>query len=515
MVQHEMPVPPEAARAPESAEPMTQPAAEERPASARYAITRGRLFMLLAVFLPAIASLLAPVFSGDVAYQIRTGQLMFESGALVDTDPFTFTAFGLPWLNQQWGASVALGAGYELTGWGGLLLMRAVLIGMTFGLVFAACRGSGANSIVASLVTLGAFVVAATNLALRSQTFGLLCFAAVVAILVYRRKHPLLLWLIPLVMIAWANTHGSFFIGWAAIGVAALDDIFARRRLAISTVSVGLLSVIVTLLNPWGFAMWEYVVGLSTNPLISQLVTEWQATTLKSPTGLFFFGSVALTAFLLLVRGRTISWLQLAWLAALFVVGVLAVRGVAWWAIGAAPIVAVLISNLTIRGRELSDQSVDDRRAIGYTAIGGVLVVFALAALPFWRPIDALYGPEGVLRDAPRGVTETLQANATADDRLYADQRWSSWFEMAVPGVPVMVDSRIELYDREVWGDYLHVASARADWQQILDHWDVSLIATTAGEASQLLPFLDASEAWTLLHADAEGEVYRRAVPAD
>ena len=289
-------------------------------ATARYAISRGQLFMLLAIMLPAIASMLAPVFSGDIAYQIRTGQLMFESGTLVTTDPFTFTEMGEPWLNQQWGASVVLGLGFEFIGWGGLLLMRAVLIGATFGLVFAACRGVGANSVVSSLVTLGAFVVAATNLALRSQTLGLLCFAAVVAILVYRRKHPLVLWLIPLVMIVWANTHGSFFIGWAAIGVAALEDILARSRLAVMTIVVGVVAVLATLLNPWGLSMWTYVVDLSTNPLISALVSEWQPTSLQSPTGLFFFGSAALVMILLLVRGRAISWLQIAWLAALAVV---------------------------------------------------------------------------------------------------------------------------------------------------------------------------------------------------
>ncbi|MFV2063233.1 MAG: hypothetical protein ACC726_06930 [Chloroflexota bacterium] len=482
--------------------------ASESPA--RFAITRGHLFMLLAVLLPAIASMLAPVFSGDVAYQIRAGQLMFESGRLVTTDPFTFTVFGEPWLNQQWGASIALGLGFELTGWGGLMLMRALLIAATFGLVFAACRGMGASSIVSSLVTLGAFVVAATNLALRSQTFGLLFFAAVVAFLAYRRKYPWLLWLIPVVMIGWANTHGSFFIGWVAIGFAALEDLVARSRVAIATIIVGVLAVLATLLNPWGTAMWEYVVDLSTNPLMSQLVTEWQATTLKSPTGLFFFGSIALVLLLLLVRGRTISWLQLAWLAALAVVGVMAVRGVAWWAIGAAPIVAVLVSGLTIRGRALSDHGLEQRRAIGYTVLAGVLLVFAVFALPYWRPIDALYGPEGILRDAPRGVTETLIAEATPGDRIYSDQKWSSWFELAVPGVPVMVDSRIELFDREIWGDYLHIASARADWQEILDRWQVSLIATTAGEQSQLSPFLDSSAVWTLLYRDEEGNVYRR-----
>jgi hypothetical protein len=136
-------------------------------------------------------------------------------------------------------------------------------------------------------------------------------------------------------------------------------------------------------------------------------------------------------------------------------------------------------------------------------------VVLALVALPIWRPIDPVYGPEGVVRYAPRGVTEALAAEAVPGERLFAEQKWGSWFEQTLPGVPVMVDTRIELFDEQVWGDYLHVQSGRADWAEILDRWEVSLVAVVAGN-EQLRPFLDADPRWQLRFADEEGAVYRR-----
>jgi hypothetical protein len=477
---------------------------------ARFAISRGQLWMIIAITLPAIASLLAPMLSGDVAYQIRTGQLMLESGSLVDADPFTFTIAGEAWLNQQWGASLVLGAGFEALGWSGLLVLRAVLIGATFALVYAAARGLGAGSIVASMVTLSSFVVGISNLALRSQTFGLLCFAAVVALLAWRRSHPRLLWLVPLVMIVWANMHGSFPIGWLALGFAATDDVMRRSRQAPQTIIVTVLAVVATLITPWTVGAWQYVAELSTNPLISDLISEWQPTTLQTPAGLFYFASLAAVAVLLLVRGRVLSWVTLSWLAVLALVGLMAIRGTAWWAIGAASIVAYLVSGLEVRGRQLVAPGGAERRTLGYTAIAGVLVAFAVLVLPIWRGGDALYGPEGVVGDAPRGVAEATRAEMVEGDRLFVSQRWSSWFELAIPELPVMVDYRIELFPAEIWADYIHVTGGRADWVEILDRWDVSLVTASAIEQAQLLPFLREADGWTLVFEDEEGAVFRR-----
>jgi hypothetical protein len=279
-------------------------------------------------------------------------------------------------------------------------------------------------------------------------------------------------------------------------------------------VAVGIVSVIVTLFNPWGLEMWRYVVQLTGDPLIRSLVTEWQAPTLQDPSGIFFFVSVGLMVLLLLIRGRVLSWLQLAWLGGLVVLGLMASRNVVWWALGAAPLAALLVSGLRLRGRRVGDASVDAPRGAGYTVMAGLATILVLLFLPVWKPADPLYGPEGMVADAPRGVTETLRREATPGERLYAEQRWGSWFEQTLPDLPVMVDTRIELFDADTWADYLHVKAGRADWASILDRWDVSLVAIAATD-DQLRPFLAASPGWELRFADDEGAAYRRVGSSD
>ena len=74
-------------------------------------MTRDRLWAMLAVLLPTFAATIAPLPTGDLALQVRAGELMLAGGAVLRADPFTFTAFGDPWLNQQWGTGVIVRPG--------------------------------------------------------------------------------------------------------------------------------------------------------------------------------------------------------------------------------------------------------------------------------------------------------------------------------------------------------------------------------------------------------------------
>ncbi len=191
-------------------------------------MTRDRLWLALAILLPALAATIAPMSTVDLAYQVRAGELMLASGSVLRTDPFTFTAFGDPWLNQQWGAGILFAAVHGLGGWGGLVVFRVILVAASVGLI-AVGATRWLRPRPAALLALAGFVVGIASLGLRAQLLGVALFAAVLAILAWRDRRPRLVWAIPFLVLAWANLHGSFFLGPAAVGVALVDDLLARR----------------------------------------------------------------------------------------------------------------------------------------------------------------------------------------------------------------------------------------------------------------------------------------------
>ena len=106
-------------------------------------MTLPRLWVFLAVALPALAAVIANLPGVDLTYHLRAGAQILDGGGIPTTDTWTFTILGTPWLDQQWGAQVLLAAVYQAAGWTGLALLRAALVGATLWLVMATLRAIG------------------------------------------------------------------------------------------------------------------------------------------------------------------------------------------------------------------------------------------------------------------------------------------------------------------------------------------------------------------------------------
>jgi len=505
-----------------------------------------RLWAFVAGMLPALAGLLVAMPAVDLAYQLRAGAEILGGDGIPAVDSWTFTAPGTPWLDQQWGAQVLLRLVFDLGGWTGLAVLRTVLLGATFGLVFTAARRASGGTIPSAwlaILALGSFVVAAPALALRPQLFAIVLFAIVLVVLAGRSERPGRVWLIPIVAVAWANLHGSFPLVLVLTGLAALDDA-ARRRWsdAFQLTVVGVVSVLATLVNPFGVDVWGYVASIASNSTIASQVSEWRPPSPLEGSGALFYGSlvavgaVAVGALALARRpGRgavpTIAVAPLFTLAAFAGLGVLTGRGLAWWAL-AAPVALATIVGVAIDAgtRRHGDPSVvaptwvpealrpipaaDRPRPINAVIVGALLLAF-VALLPAWRPVGPAGVPEGLLSHAPQGIATELRELARPGRqtpiRVWNPQLWGSWLEFAVPELQFALDSRLELYPVSIWTDAEIIATGADAWDERLDRYGVTVVVV-APEQAALRAALEASPEWIVRYREADGSLWGRSV---
>ena len=480
-------------------------------------MTRDRLWTLLAVLIPVLGATLAPMSTVDLAYQVRVGDLMRASGSILSTDALTFTAAGQPWLNQQWGAGLLLSVGHSIGGWAGLAVLRALLVGLAVGLVFWTARRWLAVR-PAALLALVAFIVGIGALALRAQLFGIVCYVLVIALLVGRRTRPRLAFVVPLVVLAWANLHGSFFLGVGAAGLALLADLQGPSGVRWRSAAIFVLTAVASVVTPLGAGSWSYAIGLSTNGDVARLVSEWQRTSsLSFAGGLFYLSILAVAIVLVVARRRSGRWPalpSLLWLGSLVVVGAWAERGIVWWAFGVPVVLAPALAGLSSGGGRSSPPKLarPEPATLRRLNLGIVLALGGLVVLlqPAWRQSPTLAGPDGLLTDAPAGLAAAMRDASSPVDRAVVPQRWASWFEWAAPGVPVMVDSRIEVVPPSAWADYLTISAGGPGTLETLARIRASVVVVDRREQGALLRTLEAtSSGWRAVAEDGDGALFR------
>ena len=476
-----------------------------------------RLWAVLAVALPALAAVIASISTVDLAYQLRAGADILDGRGIPRIDAWTYTVAGRPWHDQQWLAQVVFALAERTGGWTGLVVLRAALVGATFGLVALAAVRRGTGTRTASLLALAAFAVSAVALGLRPQLFGILLFAVVLVLVGERDRHPGWLWLIVPLTALWANLHGSFVLGPALLALAWLEDAVGRRGHAALVIAIAAAGA--TLLNPWGVDVWRYAIGLTADANVRERVTEWQPTLPSDVPGILFYASGVAVALLVLRRRPLPAWPVLLTLDGFFALGVVTGLGIAWWPLVAAVTTAGLLAPRGGRSSQPAGPPGGAPRAPSRPAPAGlrplnalgvaVLVLAGVVALPFWRPLDPGTGaPVGLLLDAPSGVTRALRETVVPGDRVFAPQTWGSWIELAVPAATVAVDSRIELFPASVWGVVERVLRGDAGWDEELRAWGVTVVVRRPGETA----FHDRLEGagWRTVYAGEDGAVLVR-----
>jgi hypothetical protein len=473
------------------------------PAPRPFGLTLPGLWAFLAVALPTVAGLEATIATNDLAYQIRTGTLMLHTHHLLRADTFTFTAFGRPWLDQQWGAQLLFDLVYRAGGWAGLALLRAALVAAIYLFVFGACRAAGAGLRRAAWLTVGGFLVSVGGLGLRPQLFGMALFALTVWLVFLRRRDRRTLWLVVPVTAVWANLHGSFFLAPLLVALVWLRDLHDRSEASPRTLAIALVSALAAALNPFGFRVWSYVVGLSTNPAITRFISEWQPPTIRDGAGAAFFVSVAAVCALLVLRRDRTPWPLLVMLGAFLLIGLEATRGIFWWALVVPPaLVQVLPPE-----RDVSLATPSALNAI----IAGAVVALGVAFLPTWRAGSRQAPSPRLVSNAPVAMTRRLRLILRPGERFFDPVPWASWFELALPHNPVFIDPRIEIFPRAVLDQDLDVSAGRQDWETVLRRWRIDVVVADRGEQAQLIPIIERSPRWREVYQDGRGAIFVRA----
>ncbi len=436
----------------------------------------------------------------DTLWQITVGQWIIDHRAVPETDVYSFTMRGQPWISTQWLAQVAYAQAYAIAGWSGPVVLAAAAIAATFALLTKFLERHVSQSAALVLVT-AALALTAPHFLARPHVLVLpvmLAWAYGLLSASERGEAPSF-WLLPLVAL-WANLHGGFIFGFVLLGAFAIDalwnaDVARQKPLLLRWAVFGAGALMACCATPYG---WGSILAsrkiLDLGELL-HLIYEWMPADFTS-LGAFEMSILVLIA-AALYSGVKLSPPRIALVLGLLHMALSHVRNLEIFAlllplVAAAPVAA-----------QFALQPARFARITAPLASAAVLAVM-LGASTWALAAKSAFSPPEV--QSPAAAVAALQAHQPR--RVLNDLPFGGY--MIWRKMPVFIDGRAELYGEAFEMAYYRALQLKdvSEFLDILKTWDIDAVLLTP--STPAVGLLDNISGWQRVYSDRNAVLHVR-----
>lgn len=461
----------------------------------------------LTVLVLVSLSFLFPIQPQDYWWCLRVGRDTLTSGAVPVTETLSWSQAGQPILYEPWLACVTFERVHVWGGAAGTFLLRGALIGLTYGLLWAlARRPLGAPA--ATVLVLTAGLATSNNWEMRAQLFAYPLFVLCLSILFHWQSGKnRSLWLLPLIVVLWANLHGSFVLSIVLTGAALVFGRGDRKALLLALVFM----LAGTLVTPHGLAQWDHLRFMLTVPSNQEFSLEWRPPANEGWQMNLFFAWILLSAPLAAFSSRKLSPLEWVWFLGFGWLAFSGIRYVIWFVLILTPLTASLLTGLLPKKEA---RPVKDGLPAVNIALAVLFASLSLLYLPGVRETWWTQAPPAYASDlTPAEAVEWLDRRPDLPGPLWNDYAFGSYLAYALPSRPVWVDSRFFPFSGGQMDEYLQMSRGGPLWESVLDREGVNLLLLSTKNQPRLIELVDRSSAWCEQYRDETAVVFSRCEP--
>jgi hypothetical protein len=442
---------------------------------------------------------LRPLIDNSFFWHLQTGHWILDHG-IPRHDIFSFSAPGAPWVVQSWLAEAFYAVVDNVFGAFGLRILRALTCGLISFLTFRLAARIVGDTTRATLLTFAALAMSITVWSERPLLLGVLAMLILIWVVEVpdslAGRHPLVV--VPPLMWLWANSHGSFALGFAYLALhltgrrldgAPLSD-GRERTLLVATV----VAVLACLANPLGLSLLTFPVELLSRSHTLQQIREWRSPDFHSVMGMLF--GLWIVAWVIGIAGGRLrcSRRDLLVGTVFLLLGLWALRNL---------VVAPLVG-LPIVGRAVALPARPGRRpSLNWVVLALLVALGGLAVVEAAGQAD--YDFSGY----PVKAMQAVQDQGLLGRHLLTTDAWAGYVIHAYwPQQSVFLDDRYDMYPTSQSDDYFDLRHGKADWQAILDKYRIDVIVWD--KDNPLSQILDLSGGWRRVYSDDTTGVWVR-----
>jgi len=450
---------------------------------------------------------------GDTYTHIFLGSWMVEHLRLPNVDFLSHTVNGSPWVSHEWGAEVLMGLVHDHSGLGGIVILYAFLIGLTFTILFRVLEQLETDPWLSLVIIMAHMLLMFPMMHARPHIFTWLLASLTFMILYNRRRY---VWVLPLLMVCWVNLHGGFILGIALQVVFIVGDILQQRsvlgwRKALERQAnpglVLILCLIATGANPEGYDILGFYFDVSASQ-VTDHNPEWQSPNLQT----FLFLRLYLTLLLcgLLLRRIRPRWIHLFFLVVCLEAVLSHRRHVSLFAITLLPLWRELLLPLQEQF-QVWRHRLSHHESLSFSSYSGpvlmtVLTVTLLITLPNlgskWQ--HRLF-PESKL--FPGKAWEYIDTHQLSG-KVFNAYSWGAFLIYHSHGrLPVFIDGFAHKYS-QIYQDYYRIVELTKDTESLLAQYEINWILFPS--QAPLVRYLLLTKNWQPLFQDKQATILQR-----
>ena len=459
------------------------------------------IIVVLGLFGMAVRNVLDP----DVWWHLKTGEYIAAHRAVPQTDPFSYTRAGQPWVAHEWLSEILMYGLYRVVGWKGLSVVFALILCASFCILYLRCPE---NTYLSGAITVWGAWATTPVWGVRPQVVSLLFTSVWLLILERSERRPQLLWWTLPLTVLWVNLHAGFALGLALLALFLAGE-FLERFLSVQPLAATsgrlrslalafLLNLVVVPLNPNGVRMYSYPLQTLRSKAMQSYISEWGSPNFHRadywPFLLLLLAVVAGLAWsstkvrlrdMLLLVGSTFAALSSIRLIPLFV------------------LIAVPLIARTTKSWVRDRSSARARRRMAFNAV----ILVAMAAFVAAHITV-------VFRQQHQMEAEHFPADAAAflavhppDQPIFNHYDWGGYLIWKLyPRTRVFIDGRADLYGDAMFQQFMQAYLLTNDWQQTLTRWHVGTVI--APPDSALATGLRNHPGWSVGYEDARAVIF-------
>ncbi|WP_224962146.1 hypothetical protein [Geomonas subterranea] len=484
-------------------------------------------FLFIAIFLLiALYSGQKLLNDGDTGYHIRVGDYILDTLSIPRHDMFSFLSPPLPWTAHEWLSEIIMALVHRGFGLTGVVIFFAFFIALSSFLLFKIIHRGDSDILVSLLVVILVSGASQLHWLARPHIFSLVIMVVWYYILdLYQYQERNLLYLLPVIMILWANLHGGFMGGFILLGAYLLGNcvdalrqrgegrvvsLHKLRGLAIAIAAC----IAVSVINPYGFHILLFPFQLTSSKDLMDGVSEFLSPNFHE----YYIKYFELLIFLLLatvgLSRYKLNVIEIILIILFTHMALFSARYIPLFGIIVAPVVTKRL-NQALRdsdsglARFFKERSRNISRIDSCTT-GYVWPLVAIAAVLFLAEsgrVHFQFDP----KIKPMAAIDFLKREKISGNMFNNDEFGDCMIYAAAPAYKVFIDGRLDMYGADRLKEYFRVTNFKQGWEKVLEKYRISWIIFPADTPLARHLLIDGN--WKLIYADKVTNIFVRNIP--